>query len=662
MLLKSPKLIINKLVLVGREKSYTVNFNVGINIIHGDSDTGKSSILNLIDYLLGSKKIYMYDEIEQHGKYAMLEVSLNDKVYTIKRSIFEPKQNIEVFSSNIENMNRIFPLEYSPDYNDKEGPAGYFSDFLLSSLNIPIIKVKQSPSKDNSPMVRLSFRDIFKYCYFDQDDVGSREILDRKNGTLVVKNKETFKFIHNVLDTQITELQNEIGEKNREKNEFISKYNVISSFLLETKLSTEGSLIDKSESLKEKIYYLENVKDSLTEKMKSDNGEMEELRDIVLEIEKKINNLLSKKAHKETQLEQNIRLKKEYQNDINKLQTALKVKNSLSMQHILNVECPLCNSIMETVEIKKHFVEHNEDVLKREINSIKNRSKDLSKLIDQLREELFLIENSLIDEKEQLSKAKSNLDISSEKYVSPYITQRDMIVSELYTFKEQLDKIRYFLKIRSQLNEIKQKEELLKTQIDELQIKLESLKNQAPSIEETLYEIGTYLREFLEFIPIQRAYGISLSDKTYLPIVRERNYTDLTSGGLRTLVSLGYIISLLKNSLYKQTNYPSLIMIDTVGKYLGKTQKSTDETSERKENKVEGLDDPKKYLKIYKYLEQFSTHFIDKGNEHQIILVDNDFPEDLEINYDKYVVKRFSVEEKEGYEIGFINNAKSINI
>lgn len=658
MVLKSPKLIINKLVLVGRLKTYTVNFNVGINIIHGDSDTGKSSILNLIDYLLGSKKIYMYDEIEQHGKYAMLEVLLNDKVYTIKRNIFEPKDNIEVYSSSIENMNNVFPLEYSPNY-DNEGPAGYFSDFLLSSLNIPIITVKQAPSKDNSPMVRLSFRDIFKYCYFDQDDVGNREILDRKNPTLVVKNKETFKFIHNVLDTQITELQNMIGEKNRDKKELNNKYNVISSFLLETKLSTEESLRGRKSDIEEKVHYLENERKYITETMQADNQEMEELRNLVLDLEKEINIILSSKLHKETQLEQNFRLKKEYQSDITKLQTALKVKNSLSMQHLGIVECPLCNSTMETVDLKKHFVEHNEDVLKKEINSIRNKVKEISSLNDNLRDELFLKENRLLEEKERLFKVKTTLDLSAKEYVSPYIAQRDIIVSELSTVKEQLDKIEYFLKIRMQLKEIKEKEEVLKKQIEELKIKLNSLKEQSPSIEDTLFELGTYIREFLEFIPIKNAYGISLSQKTFLPIVRERDYTDLTSGGLRTLVSLSYIISLLKNSMNKETNYPSLIMIDTVGKYLGKTKKNTNDVDESKENKKEELDDPKKYLRIYKFLEKISTDFIKKGNEHQIILVDNDFPEDLEIDYDQYVVKRFGVEEKDGYEKGFINNATS---
>ncbi len=653
--ISSPKLIVNKLILIGREKNYTVPFHEGINIIHGDSDTGKSSILNLLDYLLGGKKVYTYDEIEQHGKYALLQVELNDKTYTIKRDIFNPKEMIEVYYSNIEEMESVFPHEYSPNYNI-EGPAGFYSDFLLSSLNIPIVTVKESPSKENSKMVRLSFRDIFKYCYFDQDDVGSREILDRKNYTLVAKNKETFKFLHNALDSQITELQKEISEKKRKKIELLSKYNTIASFLIETKFSTEESLHSKKEEIMENISILESEISSLNNRMRADNQEMQQLRDDIFNHEKMVNDLISRKSFKETQLGQNIRLKKDYQNDINKLQTSLKVKNSKSLQHFHKVECPLCNSIIDNDDVKKHFVEHNEEILKKEINSIRNRIKDLTSLIGQLRDEIFLIENNLEKTTKKLNNIKSKLDLAAEEYISPYISQRDLYVSELYTLKEHIERIDYFLKIRKQLREIKDKESTLKEQIDDLNKKLVSLNEQSPSIDETLFNIGTFLKEFLEFIPISKAYGISINEKSFLPTVRNRDYTDLTSGGLRTLVSIGYLTSLLKNSLTMDTNYPSLMIIDTVGKYLGKTNKN--EQEEIKATKEEGLDDPKKYLNIYKYLEKMSEAFLDEGKKHQIILVDNDFPEDLQIDFNKYVVKRFSTEEKEGYEKGFINNAK----
>src|SRR5699024_4321968 len=180
-------------------------------------------------------------------------------------------------------------------------------------------------------------------------------------------------------------------------------------------------------------------------------------------------------------------------------------------------------------------------------------------------------DNKLEESKLKLDKGRENLDITAEEFISPYISQRDMFISELYTLKEQLERIDYFLKIRKQFSDIKQKENTLLKQKKELEKKLESLKELSSSIDDTLNHIGEFLKEFLEFIPISKAFGISLSNKTYLPIVRNRDYTELTSGGLRTLVSLSYITSLLKNSLYRETNYPSLIMIDTVGKYLGKT-------------------------------------------------------------------------------------------
>ena len=57
-------ILVNKLIVVGIRKNYTVEFYPGVNIIYGDSTTGKSSILNLVDYLLGAKKFDIYPEIE----------------------------------------------------------------------------------------------------------------------------------------------------------------------------------------------------------------------------------------------------------------------------------------------------------------------------------------------------------------------------------------------------------------------------------------------------------------------------------------------------------------------------------------------------------------------------------------------------------------------
>ncbi len=97
-------ILINELVVVGHEKKYRVNFYKGVNIIYGDSATGKSSILNLIDYLLGAKKFDLYPEIEASGKYAVLDLELNGNRYTIKRDIFNPKLPIEVYPCSFDDV------------------------------------------------------------------------------------------------------------------------------------------------------------------------------------------------------------------------------------------------------------------------------------------------------------------------------------------------------------------------------------------------------------------------------------------------------------------------------------------------------------------------------------------------------------------------------
>lgn len=49
--------------------------------------------------------------------------------------------------------------------------------------------------------------------YLDQDDVGSANMLDIGNYVLETKNREVLKYIFNVLDSSISELEVEISKK-----------------------------------------------------------------------------------------------------------------------------------------------------------------------------------------------------------------------------------------------------------------------------------------------------------------------------------------------------------------------------------------------------------------------------------------------------------------
>ena len=66
--------------------------------------------------------------------------------------------------------------------------------------------------------MRLSFRDLFKYCYVDQDDLGSKKFMSTDNFAVLTKNREVFKYIFNTLDSNISQLEGQISEKSKMKN------------------------------------------------------------------------------------------------------------------------------------------------------------------------------------------------------------------------------------------------------------------------------------------------------------------------------------------------------------------------------------------------------------------------------------------------------------
>jgi ABC-type proline/glycine betaine transport system ATPase subunit len=75
-----------------------------------------------------------------------------------------------------------------------------------------------------------------------------------------------------------------------------------------------------------------------------------------------------------------------------------------------------------------------------------------------------------------------------------------------------------------------------------------------------------------KFVGMKNVNNISISSKNYLPIIRNRDYEKITSGGVRTLSSVGFYLSLLEYSISNSVNYPSFLMIDTIAKYIGKTK------------------------------------------------------------------------------------------
>lgn len=648
---------INHLILIGIRKDYKTSFYQGVNIIYGDSDTGKSSILEFINYLLGSSSLDLADEIITSVEYAALELEINKVTFTIKRDIFDSKKLIDVYRCEYDDCKNHFPKKYSPNYSITTAPDGYFSEFLLDSLNFPKIKLKVSPSKQNSDMRRISFRNIYKYVYINQDDIGSKSFLNLGDWSKYTANKEVFKYIFNVLDESISELNEEISEKNSILLKYKNKYTVISEFLRETDYESIDSIDD---SINEIDLFIEKLNMSLIKINTSMTADTEEYIEL-----KAMFNLFSLKKKEasirisslQSKIDNYSRLKNDYDNDIEKIK-AIHVSNtrigSLEEEFF---SCPICDSHIKIEENEISFEISNETDLDEEFSSLVKRRKNIKELISSLLDEYKIALKDKRIYESDIIKARDLIDSESQSMITPYLTQRDGLVTEISRQVKSRENFVKNLKVRNQQEELLKKQSDLVKNIELLNEKMKELKKSAPSLDGILNSLADHLNDYLRAVNIKNRTDIRMSAVNFTPIIRNRDYFKITSGGLRTITSIGYMLSILEYSIDHDINHPRILLLDTVGKYLGKKtkEKYASETSIT-EDVSEGISDPMKYKNIYEQLLSTAMRAEASNEPCQIILVDNDIPDTFIDRLKTYIVAHYSSIGENDLPLGLIDD------
>lgn len=654
-------ILINQLVVIGVQKNYSVNFHEGVNIIYGDSATGKSSILNLIDYLLGAKTFSLYPEIESSGRYCLLDVTLNSQRYTIKRDLFDALIPIEVYPCAVDLIEQYAARKYNPSfssssqYNDME----FYSEFLFTALGYNNVKIKESPTKDDSRLARLSFRDLFKFCYVDQDDLGSKIFLQPENYALQTKNAEVFKYIFNALDSQISDVQQNIATRTQRRNELDRKFKSVSEFLRESDFGSMSTLDSLVDNVDQKILEIEKQILNLNTRLTSDNDLYRALHSTITQITLDKRSLIQRQQENQTKVERFTRLKNDYLIDIAKFRASVSARKSIGDIPEEITLCPICDNNLNVGFAAQRFDMVSIDKINYEINALNRRVKNSELIIGEAKRQWEMDQAKLKDLSEAEIEARVLLDKQTIELSTPYLAERDTFVSKLGELKQNRKELVNRLKIRNQHNLLTTTIESLELSLKELNDKLDILKASAPSMEDVFSTLSDHLKEYLLYVKIKNPTGIGFTKGKYLPKVRNIEYSNITSGGLRTIVGIGYLCSLMKEALNSDMSYPSFLMIDTVGKYLGKTQKgksNIDGTSEEDDVR-EAVSDPEKYKNIYEYIINLSNDYFLKDRVCQFILVDNDVPDHILDKISNFVVAHFSSERADGLPVGFIDDA-----
>ena len=641
----SPYLIVQQLIVQGKSKLYFSKFEEGLNLIWGDLDSGKSSILNLIDYCLGGKNVnLLYDEMASHGRTALLEVDLNGSVFTLERDILKEDSPIRVHTGTFDLRSTKFPMLMSAS-SKKSMPDGWISDFILDSLGIPKVKIKESRLRDDSDSDRLSFRDLMKLLYLKQTRVGSDALLDYQNPSVFNKNVEIQKFVFNIYDGKLTELQSDLAVQLNEQKELGRSESFIRKFLQDVAIS-----VDKLEQTHDEVEAHEarvNEIDDAVEVLKKDFALS---TDVGLEISNSVGRIrleLDAVAQSllllETKYENYVRLSNTYRFDLDALNLS---KLSRSVMQITESEsktvpCPLCST---ELALSSAVIEDQD--LDQQARSLKNRGAGIQTILMQLRNQ----QQENLDKRSHLTsmlkEATRGFDENNITNISPLISAIQALEASKTVVKVELAQAERNSAIAYKFNDIGSKLDTKNSLISNLRRAIKTIEDGLVGLDEVINALTKLLSTHMQKSGLQKVSN-AYFDQKFIAYFRGISYYNTSSGGVRTITSIATFICRLQYLLVTPSNRPSFLMIDTPGQNIGR-YRSNDDDSE--------LSDPKLYENIFRQIAEVTEHAKETGRKCQVIIVDNDMPESLVDGENFHLVKRFSKQGGE-FEKGLINDA-----
>ncbi|MFV5514770.1 hypothetical protein [Acinetobacter gerneri] len=403
----NPTITLKFLAFLGvHKKSVILEFNQGLNIIYGASDTGKTYILQCIDFMLGAKGIRDIPEIKGYTDILLgIEIS-TDKQFTISRKI--SGGNFVVF----EGLHREITEEQvgqKLQSKHKDGREDTLSAFLLDKIKLKDKRLKKNVRGETNS---LSFRNLSHLIIVDEEKI-QKQISPIFTGQVISKTSEISLF--NLLLTGIDNsyLESRTKQESNSASD-IAKVQILDELILELKANFGNDDPDEK-TINLQLVRLEETLSSLKESMLIKEGEFNNMA-VNLSNLKNINiELHERDSEIKTLINRFSLLESHYLSDLNRLEALKEASNFISSFESVN--CPLCGvsdlKDCEDIDTYSKVVEASQAEYQK-IEFLKN---DLTFSISKLNEEQIDISEMLKKNSEQIQMLEEKINLQSPKKI-----------------------------------------------------------------------------------------------------------------------------------------------------------------------------------------------------------------------------------------------------
>jgi hypothetical protein len=161
MTLYKPTILVEKILLMKNALMvYEADFHLGLNIIHGENGSGKSTVTELIFYALGGEMIeWKYPANNCDAVY--VQVSINGESTTLCREIIpgNPNAGMEIFWGNLKESRAASRSEWKKYPYRATDQKESFTQILFRAMEFPTVKAEEGSNITMNQILRLIYAD-----------------------------------------------------------------------------------------------------------------------------------------------------------------------------------------------------------------------------------------------------------------------------------------------------------------------------------------------------------------------------------------------------------------------------------------------------------------------------------------------------------------------
>lgn len=522
----------------------SLHFSKGLNVLYGASETGKSFVLEAINFMLGGSTP-LRDLPERRGFdqiFLGFEIS-DDGSYTLYRS--SQGGDFKLFSGLHE---RTPDDQEGTKLRQRHNASNEFnvSYFLLKNIGLNGKSIKKNASTSRS----LSFRDIARFILISEEEI-HKQGSPVESGDLLLRTPEFSAFkllLSGVDDSSVVNAVDPVAAQISSSNA-----SLVDELLVELK----DSLGQNNQSETELREQLEKLDTSIKERqdiLRSTDANYRKSFAARIDAERKLTQAQSRSDEVTGLVERFSLLRSHYSSDLMRLEALSEAGSLMNVLPLTN--CPLCGAAPDHQHQEQSSDGNLSAVVEAatsEAEKIRALQSDLDKTIEQLKIEFAEFErlipeyNGILKQSQQtLDEISSSLIGDREIYLE-LVDKKSEIQSALIVWDriESLNKRRQLLSIETVVEASPPAQQvsrdLSSTTLDEFSVKVESI-----------------LKAW-DFPDADRVHF----DPTTRDLVISGKHRGSRGKGMRSITHAAFSIALLEFSLEHNTGHPGFIVIDS---------------------------------------------------------------------------------------------------